>query len=70
MALAEEEESVLLWNIRESRIVWKSLLDSSVKQVLFSSDGKRQLTSGGDNWIREWDVASGQLVKRFGGVSE
>ena len=70
MALAEEEESVLLWNIRESRIAWKNELDCSATLVLFSSDGKRLLTSGGDNWIREWDVASGQLVKRFGGVSE
>ena len=70
MALAEEDESVMLWNIRESRIAWKNGLDRSATQVLFSPDGKRLFSSGGDNWIREWSVASGQLVKKFGGVSE
>lgn len=70
MALAEEDESVTLWNIRENRIAWKNELDRSATQVLFSPDGKRLFSSGGDNWVREWNVASGQLVKRFGGVSE
>lgn len=70
MALAEENESVLLWNIRESRVAWKNDLDSSATQVLFSPDGKRLFTSGGDSWIREWDVASGFLLKKFGGTSE
>lgn len=70
MALAEEDESVLLWNIRDSRIAWKNELDSSVTQVLFSPDGKRLFTSGGDNWIRGWDVSSGHLLNKFGGVGE
>lgn len=70
MALAEEDESVMLWNIHESRIAWKNELDSSATQVLFSPDGKRLYSSGGDNWVREWNVASGRLIKKFGGVSE
>lgn len=70
MALAGEDESVLLWSVREGRIAWKSELNSSATQVLFSPDGKQLFSSGGDNWIREWDVASGHLRKRFGGVSE
>ncbi|MFA7403962.1 MAG: WD40 repeat domain-containing protein [Pelobacteraceae bacterium] len=69
MALAEEDESVLLWNIRESRVAWKSDLDNSVTQVVFSPDGKRLFAAGGDNWVREWDVASGHLMKKFGGVN-
>lgn len=70
MAIAEEDESVLLWNIRESKIAWKGSLEKSVTQVLFSSDGKRLFTSGGDNWIREWDTASGHIVRKFAGVNE
>lgn len=70
MALAEEDESVLLWNIRESRVVWKNEMESSVTQLMFSPDGKRLFTSGGDNWIREWDVPSGHLLNKIGGVEE
>lgn len=70
IALVEEDESVLLWNIRESRVAWKAELDNSATQVLFSPDGKRLFTSGGDNWIRIWNVASGQLIKKFGGFDE
>ncbi len=70
MALAEEDESVQLWNIHKSKVAWKSELNSSATQVLFSPDGKLLFSSGGDNWIREWDVASGHLLKKIGGVSE
>lgn len=70
MALAEENESVLLWNIRESKVAWTSELDSSATKVLFSPDGKKLYTSGGDNWIREWDVASGHLLRKFGGAND
>ena len=70
MALAEENASVMIWSTRESRIAWKNELDSSATKVVFSPDGKRLYSSGGDNWIREWDVASGQLVKKIGGVRE
>lgn len=70
MAFAEEDESVLLWSIRESKVAWKNDLDSSATKVIFSPDGKSLFTSGGDNWIREWDVASGHLLKRFGGIGK
>ncbi len=70
MALAEENESVLLWNIREGKTAWKSELNSSATRVLFSPDGKKLYSSGGDNWIREWDVKTGHLRKKFGGMSE
>lgn len=69
MAIAEEDQSVLLWNIRESKVAWRNDLDDSATQVLFSGDGKRLITSGGDNWVRIWDVASGTLVKSFAGVA-
>jgi WD40 repeat protein len=69
MALAEENESVLLWNIREGKMVWKSELNSSATRVLFSPDGEKLYSSGGDNWIREWDVKTGHLRKKFGGMS-
>lgn len=70
MAVTEENESILLWSIHESRVAWKRDLDKSATQVLFSIDGKRLLTSGGDNWFREWDVASGRLLKKTGGMGE
>ncbi len=70
MALAEENESILLWNIREGKVAWKNDLDYSVTQIFFSHDGNQLFTSGGDNWIREWDVASGHLIKKLGGIHE
>lgn len=70
MALVEEDESIMIWNIRESRIAWKNELDSSATQVIFSPDGKRLFSSGGDNWLREWDVLSGRLMRKIGGVGE
>lgn len=68
MAVAQEDDSIMLWSIRESRVAWKIDLENSITQVVFSPNGKRLYTTGGDNWIREWDVISGQLLKKFGGV--
>lgn len=70
MAIAEEDETVQLWNIHEGKTAWKVELDGSVTQVLFSPDGKRIYSTGGDNWIREWDVVTGHLLKKFGGVEQ
>lgn len=70
MAVAEEDQSVMLWNIRESKVAWRTDLDNSVTQVQFATDGKRLITSGGDNQIRIWNVATGSLVKNFGGSEE
>lgn len=70
MAVAEEDESVLLWNIRESKIEWEKRLDSSATKVVFSPNGKHLYTSGGDSWIRDWDVATGLQLKKFGGVKD
>lgn len=70
MAFAEENETVILWNIREGKMAWKSELNSSATRVLFSPDGEKLYSSGGDNWIREWDVKTGHLRKKFGGMSE
>lgn len=69
MALAEENESVTLWNLRESKVVWKNELDNSITQVTFSPEGKRLFTSGGDNWIREWDVVTGHFERKIGGIN-
>lgn len=70
MAITEENESILLWSIHDSRVAWKRDLDKSATQVLFSTDGKRVFTSGGDNWVREWDVASGNLLRKTGGEGD
>lgn len=70
MAIAEEDETIQLWNIHEGKTSWKVELDGSVTQVLFSPDGKRIYSTGGDNWIREWDAATGHLLKKFGGVEQ
>ena len=70
MAVTEENESILLWSIHDSRVAWKRDLDKSATQVLFSTDGKRVLTSGGDKWVREWDVASGNLLRKTGGQGD
>lgn len=70
MAIAEEDESVQLWDIHEGKTLWQAELDGSATQVLFSPDGKRLYSTGGDNWIREWDTGTGHLVRKFGGVDE
>jgi len=70
LAVIDEERSVLLWDIHESSVAWRSDLPNSALQAIFSSDGKSLFTSGGDNWVREWDVASGRLIRKFGGAAE
>lgn len=70
LAVVDEDFSVLVWNIHENRVVWKKELDDSALSAVFSPDGRYLYTSGGDNWIREWEVSSGQLVRKFGGVVE
>lgn len=70
LAIAEEDESIQLWNIRESKSAWESMLSSSATKVLFSPDGKKLFSTGGDNWVSEWDVVTGNLVKKFGGIAE
>lgn len=70
MAIAEEDESIRLWDIHEGKTSWKAELDDSVTQLSFSPNGKRLYSTGGDNWIREWDTATGHLVRKFGGVEQ
>lgn len=70
IALAQEDESILVWNIHKSKLVWKKKLDDSALQVTFSPDGMSLFTSGGDNWVREWESSSGRLIRKFAGVGE
>lgn len=70
MALAEEDESILVWKIHESKVAWVNKLDNSALQVKFSPDGKTLFTSGGDNWVREWEASSGRFVRKFAGAGE
>ncbi|MBC7961781.1 MAG: WD40 repeat domain-containing protein [Steroidobacteraceae bacterium] len=70
LAVIEEDNSVLLWNIRENRVAWRNELDESAMSARFSPEGASLYTAGGDNWIREWQVSSGKLIRKFGGVVE
>lgn len=70
IALVAENESVLVWNVHESKVAWKNRLDNSALQITFSPDGKSLFTSGGDRWIREWEASSGRPVRKFAGVAE
>ncbi len=70
LALAAEDEAVLVWNIRESKVAWKKMMDKSALQVRFSPDGRSLFTSGGDNWVREWEASSGRFVGKFAGAGE
>lgn len=70
LAVVGEDNVLALWNIRESRVVWKHDLYEPALTAKFSPDGASLYTSGGDNWIREWQVTSGRLIRKFGGVIE
>lgn len=70
LAVVEEDNTILLWNIREGRVAWKNELEDSALSARFSPDGGSLYTSGGDNWIREWQVSTGKLIRKFGGVIE
>lgn len=70
LAVIQEDESVLLWNLREGKPAWDNQLLDSALTARFSPDGASLFTSGGDNWVREWDVSSGRLLRKFGGVVE
>lgn len=68
LAVVEEDQSLMLWNMRESKPDWKVDLPDSALNASFSPDGKSLYTSGGDNWVREWDVTSGRLIRKFAGA--
>lgn len=69
LALVEEDQSVYVWNIRESKVVWRKVLDNSALRVMYSPSGTSIFTSGGDRWVREWDASSGTLLRKFAGVN-
>jgi len=41
-----------------------------VSSVAFSPDGKTALSSAHDNTLRLWDVATGQTLRTFKGLTE
>ena len=50
--------------------VWLGLCGVPVLSVAFSADGSRVVSGSGDNTVRVWDVASGEVVKQLDGHSD
>jgi len=70
LAVVGEDNSLTVWNIRENRVAWRNDLYDPALSAKFSPDGASLYTSGGDNWIREWQVSSGRMIRKFGGLIE
>lgn len=70
LAVVGEDNGLTVWSIRENRTAWRNDLYEPALSAKFSQDGASLYTSGGDNWIREWQVSSGRMIRKFGGVIE
>ncbi len=64
-----DSHAVRLWDVRG----WKELRrltghTASVQRVTFSPDGRRALSSGHDDWVRLWDVETGEQLRAIEGT--
>jgi RNA polymerase sigma factor (sigma-70 family) len=58
-----EDHTARLWDAATGRPLHVLRHPASVRRVLFSPDGKRILSGGGDGAVRVWDAATGKVVR-------
>ncbi|HLU68608.1 MAG TPA: WD40 repeat domain-containing protein, partial [Kofleriaceae bacterium] len=66
VAAAAEDGTALVWSLAApAEPVVIQAHDGAVASVVFSPDGSRLWTSGGDPWLRAWNPADGALIKEM-----
>jgi WD40 repeat protein len=65
IAAASDDGNVLLWPVGGGEPVRIQAHDRTAATAVFSSDGRRLWTSGGDAWLRSWDPGKGTLIEEI-----
>ncbi len=56
------DNHVIVWRVRDGKILWSHQADQEVEAVSFSPDGKLLATGGEDDVVRIWRVSDGELL--------
>eukprot|EP00004_Rigifila_ramosa_P020196 TRINITY_DN5228_c1_g1_i4.p1 TRINITY_DN5228_c1_g1~~TRINITY_DN5228_c1_g1_i4.p1 ORF type:complete len:506 (+),score=74.36 TRINITY_DN5228_c1_g1_i4:1742-3259(+) len=64
---ASMDTKIKIWDVHNNRRCMQTYHGHSkaVRDICFSNDGKKFLSSGYDKMIRQWDTETGQCVKSF-----
>lgn len=60
-----DDNSAALWNAQTNQLLMTLPHGDTVYESVFSSDGRRLITAGGDGIVRIWDSANGTLIQQL-----
>jgi len=60
-----DDQGAQVWDAQTYRLLFKLPHGDAVYQAVYSTDGTRLVTAGGDGAVRIWDAASGVLVREL-----
>jgi WD40 repeat protein len=60
-----DDKAAQLWDAQSSRLLRTLSHGDTVYQAVYSADGTRLITAGGDGTVRIWDAATGSLVREL-----
>ena len=60
-----DDQGAQVWDAQTYRLLFKLPHGDAVYQAVYSTDGTRLVTAGGDGAVRIWDAASGALVREL-----
>jgi len=64
-----DDQAAQVWDAQTYRLLFKLPHGDTVYQAVYSTDGTRLVTAGGDGAVRIWNAASGALVRELRGGS-
>jgi WD40 repeat protein/serine/threonine protein kinase len=62
-----DDQNAQIWDAQTYRLLLTLPHGDTVYQAVYSADGKRLITAGGDATVRIWDAANGTLIRRLRG---
>jgi len=60
-----DDKSAQIWDAGSHRLLFTLAHDDIVYQAVYTNDGTRIVTAGGDNTVRIWEAANGTLVREL-----
>jgi WD40 repeat protein len=60
-----DDKAAQLWHAQSSRLLRTLSHGDTVYQAVYSADGTRLITAGGDGTVRIWDASDGSLVHKL-----
>jgi WD40 repeat protein/serine/threonine protein kinase len=60
-----DDQAAQIWDARTYRRIFTLFHGDTVYQAMYSADGARLVTAGGDGTVKIWDAANGALVREL-----